>query len=125
MCHFPGDSELAKNSSSSSADTDGDTDSSQVQTSADSDAAAVESDGAEEADPLSSTKRLQDLSEDDYEEPAEPRIDVDELVQYVCLLCVLVVVSTLSLKQCDCGQPLSRTSTWVFNNNLHAQSYSA
>lgn len=79
--HSPGDSELAKNSSSSSADTDGDTDSSQAQTSADSDAAAVESNDGDEADPLSSTKRLQDLSEDDYEEPAEPRIDVDELVQ--------------------------------------------
>jgi len=72
------DSGTARHSSSTS-EADEDSDSSQAQTSAESEGA--ESDGDEQTDSLSGAKRLQDLSEDDYEEPAEPRIDVDELVQ--------------------------------------------
>ncbi|DBA72517.1 TPA: hypothetical protein ACH3X2_010278 [Trebouxia sp. C0005] len=72
------DSGSARHSPSSSEADDG-SDSSQAHTSAESD--GPESDGDEETPFLSGAKRLQDLSEDDYEEPAEPRIDVDELVQ--------------------------------------------
>ncbi|KAL0020416.1 hypothetical protein WJX77_000979 [Trebouxia sp. C0004] len=66
--------------SSSSSEADKHSDSSQAHTSS-SESDGVNSDGDEQIDPLSGAKRLQDLSEDDYEEPAEPRIDVVELVQ--------------------------------------------
>ena len=80
-CEFRlGDSDAAEHTSSSS-DTDDGTDSSEAHASAEVDGEAA-SDVDEEVDPLSGAKRLQDLSEDDYEEPAEPAVDVAELVKY-------------------------------------------
>ncbi len=76
---LPENSDPAENASSSSAEADSDSDSSQAQTSAESDEVATPN--ADDLDEVSGTKRLQDLSEDDYEEPEEPRIDVEELVQ--------------------------------------------
>lgn len=49
---------------------------------------AAESSGLEQEDALSGAKRLQDLSEDDFDEPVseeleKSRVDVQELVQWV------------------------------------------
>ena len=80
-CDFRlGDSDAAEHTSSIS-DTDDGTDSSEAHASAEVDGEAA-SDVDAEVDPLSGAKRLQDLSEDDYEEPAEPAVDVAELVKY-------------------------------------------
>ena len=49
---------------------------------------AAESSGLQQEEGLSGVKRLQDLSEDDFDEPEsqeleKPRVDVEELVQWV------------------------------------------
>lgn len=79
-CEFClGDSDAAEHTSSSS-DTDDGTDSSEAHA-AEVDGEAA-SDVDEEVEPLSGAKRLQGLSEDDYEETAEPAVDIAELIKY-------------------------------------------
>lgn len=78
MCATVAENSGSARHSTSSSEAD-DSESSPAHTSAESEGA--ESEGDDQTDSLSGAKRLQDLSEDDYEEPAEPRIDVDELVQ--------------------------------------------